>query len=583
MLAGVGTRQAAVAIAVAGALAMPSAAAADGPAAYQADPGHTGAAAGTTFAAPLGKRWVRRDLSPNLSFPVIAEGKAFLTAGSSVYALSVATGATVWSRALRANGVAYDAGRVFAINADGVMQALSAADGTVLWTSRLPGASSEFSPPTAFGGFVYASSESTVFGVRQADGIVVWSKNASTDVTSIPAVDQDKTYTSRGCATTAIQRTVGVQVWGYAGGCSSYAGAAAVRNGLVYAVGARDGVVLDALTGTLRDSFAATMLPAFAGDTGYFVNGREVYARSDSTGLVLWRNTGESDIAAPPIVAGAYVYAIASGDYTGPKLVAIARASGEKVWESDLHGRSSSNYRSWPGIAATGDALVVSYGSRVVGYASGADTPGIDEPEKPPPLSEPMSLTAAPTDIVFGKRVTLQGELGSGSGAPIEIQADPWPFDDWEPLATVETSYGSFSLRVKPDRNTRYRAVYRGTFPTSESPEVTVYSDYRVAWRVIARSRRSVLVRLSAAGPLDLGLRGSRIYVYHVRARARSATRVGAIKLRGSGTHVRGRASMRTPKLRRTDLFFICRRELVDDGFGQPEPRLALCGRRRVR
>jgi hypothetical protein len=40
---------------------------------------------------------------------------------------------------------------------------------------------------------------------------------------------------------------------------------------------------------------------------------------------------------------------------------------------------------------------------------------------------------------------------------------------------------------------------------------------------------------------------------------------------------------MRTPSLRRNDLFFLCRREKADDGFGEPEPRLATCGRRRVR
>ena len=45
-------------------------------------------------------------------------------------------------------------------------------------------------------------------------------------------------------------------------------------------------------------------------------------------------------------------------------------------------------------------------------------------------------------------------------------------------------------------------------------------------------------------------LRGA-IFVYHFRARARVANRIGVVRLRGKGTKVKGKAVMRTPVLKR--------------------------------
>jgi outer membrane protein assembly factor BamB len=265
-----------------GALALPVAAAADGPAAFQVDAAHTGAAPGTTFAPPLGKKWVRRDLGEGASFPVLAEGRVFLTAGTNLYALDLATGATVWTRALRARGVAYDDGRVFAVDATGTMQALSAANGSVAWTTRLPGASSSISPPTAYGDFVYASSSSTLFGVNQDTGLVVWSSGAQAGERSVPAVDADKTYTSGGCGdVSSFERRTGVDVWHYDGECGGFVGSTtAVFGGQVFG----SGVILDALTGLLRDTLPSTQAPAFAGNVAYVINGRELYARDNGRG-----------------------------------------------------------------------------------------------------------------------------------------------------------------------------------------------------------------------------------------------------------------------------------------------------------
>jgi outer membrane protein assembly factor BamB len=564
---------------------LPAAARADGPAAYQADPGHTGLAQGTSFAPPLGKRWVRRDLGPGASFPVIAEGKVFLTAGSAIYALDLHTGATAWSRSLAAIGTAYDDGRVFAVDRNGVMQALSAQTGEALWTSKLPGASSFVSPPTAYGDYVYASGSDVVFGVRQEDGIVVWSQGAATDENVIPAVDADKTYTTGACnETTALERMLGVEVWRYSGDCFGAGGATAVVHGdRVYTRESQPGVVLDSLTGFLLDSFAATASPAFADGAGYFVNEYELFARDEASGVVQWRYTSTERLVVPPLVAGGFVYTV---DDEG-KLLGFDRAGGQLVWESDLQvGFGSSGESRFPGIAAAGDALVVSANGRVIGYTPGPDTPGIDDIDKPPAGSGSIALTTSREAILFGQQAQLNGELNlssGGDGRSVVIEADRWPFGAYEPLATTEALDEDFEQVVKPDRNTMYRARYTGTNPAIESAPVTVFSEPRYRFRVIGRGPRRVLVKVTLSGPADAGLRSRRVYVYHYRQRARAATRIGSVRLRGKPTRASAQRRLRTPPLRRSDLFYVCRMERRDDGFGRPDKRLARCGRRRMR
>jgi hypothetical protein len=236
-------------------------------------------------------------------------------------------------------------------------------------------------------------------------------------------------------------------------------------------------------------------------------------------------------------------------------------------------------------MAAAGNSLVVSWDGRVTAYAPGADTPGVDDPDKPSGAGVTLTLTPSDKQTVFGRPVVLTGKmesLNSGLSGPVEIQADPWPYGSWDHLKTVHASYGDFTTRVRPDRNTRYRAVHTGTYPTLESAPREVFSDFAEHFTIRALSRRSVRVRISVAGPPDLRLAGRRIFVYHYRRGARTALRIGAPRLRrqGGGAHVK--AVLRTPSLRQSDLFFTCLRERRNDGFGKPNKALRRCGRRRL-
>jgi outer membrane protein assembly factor BamB len=561
-------------------------AAADPPAAYQVDPAHTGFAQSATLAPPLGKRWVRRDLGTGTSYPVIAEGKVFVAAAQTVYALDLATGATVWSRSLNSNGLAYDAGRVFAVDRSGVMQALAADTGALLWNAELPGSADPASPPVAYGEYVYASGSSTVFGVRQADGIVVFSQSAAASDSSIPAVDADKVYTTAGCAeTSALERKVGAEIWRYTGDCTGGGGATAVvSGGRVYTRDGRDGVVLESTLGMLTDSFAAWLPPAITGDSGYYVRDKELFARAEPGGTVRWRYPVEAGVVLPPLVVGTFVYAV-TGD---AKLVAIARSSGAKAWEGELRPGGyyySSSSGAWPGMAAGGGSLVVAWDGRVTAYSPGPDAPGVDDPDKPSGAGIALSIKLAPKRTAFGHPVLLTGTMRGSNGGlsgPVEIQADPWPYGSWEHLKTVHSDYGDFTTKVRPDRNTRYRAVHTGTNPALQSATREVFSDFFEHFTVRALSTQSVRIRIRVAGPPDLRLAGRRIYVYHFHRRAPFSRRIGVLRLRRHGSGARAAGRLHTPRLRRDDLFFTCIRERHDDGFGRWDTSLRRCGRRRL-
>ena len=116
--------------------------------AYQIDATHSGAQF-DSVTPPLTQRW-SRDLGGQISYPLIAGGRIFVTVtnpnttGTTLYALDETNGASLWgpidlggSRPW--SNAAYDAGRVFAVNHDGVLRAFDAASGALLWSKQLPG------------------------------------------------------------------------------------------------------------------------------------------------------------------------------------------------------------------------------------------------------------------------------------------------------------------------------------------------------------------------------------------------------------------------------------------------------------
>src|SRR4030081_302152 len=201
--------------------------------AYQLNLTHSGLLTSDTLAPPLTRAW-SVNLGARVSYPLIANGRVFVTAGDNsssvkLYALNLSTGATAWgpinlgSSRPWANAT-YENGRVFTVNWDGKMQAFDETNGSVIWTTQLPGQYAFSSAPTASNGIVYtgvAGSWGTVYAVRESDGSVLWTASVMNGDMSSPAVTNTGVYVFYACAQTYdFNPTSGALNWHPSPGCS---------------------------------------------------------------------------------------------------------------------------------------------------------------------------------------------------------------------------------------------------------------------------------------------------------------------------------------------------------------------------
>ncbi len=112
-----------------------------------------------------------------------------------------------------------------------------------------------------------------------------------------------------------------------------------------------------------------------------------------------------------------------------------------------------------------------------------------------------LTAALAPAELAYGSTFSVSGQASEGGvpvpGAPLTLEADPYPYGGWTPVAQGTTaSDGSYRIAAPaPRRNERVRVV-RALVPGSASPELSVTVDPRVA--LSARSLGPGRVRLSA-------------------------------------------------------------------------------------
>lgn len=324
--------------------------------AFQIDAAHDGRAkfAGK-FRPPLTLKW-SRDLGGDLSYPLIARGKVFVTVSDQVKggviltALNLKTGETVWHRAIAGSFTttpAYDDGRVFVQNYLGAMQAFAADDkGKQLWAHQLTGQSFYFQPPTARKGMVYVTGTGeggTLYAISGSNGNLVWGAlNSGADV-GTPAVAGDGVFTTHECVTKAFYNYNGHDKWWINGTCDDGGNnTTLVYNGRLYArdsetsyqiFDAAGGDVLGELAG---DSTAAAFWRDKNGkDFALSVLNGKLVSTDLSSGQTAWTFTaGDGSIACPPIAINGYV---AVGSEQG-NLYLLSAASGQQLWTAGLGG-----------------------------------------------------------------------------------------------------------------------------------------------------------------------------------------------------------------------------------------------------
>lgn len=376
--------------------------------AYQINAAHTGSQS-DTVAPPLVQRW-SRDLGRHISYPLIAEGKVFVTSGhefapgSKLYALDAATGATSWgpigiSGTRPWSGIAYDAGRVFAVNYDGLLRAFDAASGSLLWQTRLVPETEVWAfstPPTALNGLVYTAGSrfgGRVFGVSQLEGSIRWTATVVVGDASSPAVSADGVYVSYTCSQAYdFAPATGNLIWHHDSTCWGGGGKTPVLyGGRLYSrdVSHLGSVVLNASTGEEITGFVADQAPAFSGSTGFFKQNNSILqARDVPFGAVKWSFNGDGTLNSAPIVVNGYVYVASNSG----KLYALDASTGANVWTGNLgspfryHSEGFDVSAPLPGLGAGDGMIVVPASTLLVAYQSAPSTP------TPTPTPSPIQL-----------------------------------------------------------------------------------------------------------------------------------------------------------------------------------------------
>lgn len=315
--------------------------------AYQNDYAHSGFVTfGTTPTFPSSPTW-SVTLNGAVSYPLIAGGTVFVTTagigtgyGTQLYALNKLTGAILWGPVDLAgtyywSGLAYDHGKVFVVNFDGLLKSFDAATGAAGWSTQLP----EYwidSPPTAVNGIVYVGGASYggLYAVNESYGNVLWTARVNGGGDSSPTVSSDGVFVTYPCQAYKFDPLTGASLWHYSGPCSGGGGrTAAYANGLLYM---RDwsttlGLIFNAATGAQTGNFSqtsSTPIPAFSTQTEFLLNAGTLQGIDLTTRNVIWSFTGDGKLVTAPIVIDQVVI-IGSSSGT---VYAVDAATGRQLW-----------------------------------------------------------------------------------------------------------------------------------------------------------------------------------------------------------------------------------------------------------
>jgi outer membrane protein assembly factor BamB len=361
--------------------------------AYQIDAAHTGAQLKAKLRLPLARRWSRDLGSTGISYPLVANGRVFITVDTQLFALDARDGALAWGPLelggalsttsercsaartpciLKWSNATYERGRIYAVNREGTLYAIDALTGDVVWSIKLPGDYDVHSAPTVLNGHIYTSrSSSTLYAVRATDGQVLWSAMVENGWQSSPAVSSDTVYACYLCNNTyAIATLSGKQLWYHRGSCTGGGGGltAVLADGRLYTRGPDGNWILDAASGTVLDLYQAGPAPAVAGEIVFAVNDGVLNAWRAGDRRSLWR-FGDGSITSAPIVAGSIVIA---GNSAG-ELFALDMRNGTVISSIDLPypvPLSNEQVEDAPltGLAVAGDQLYVPAGSELFAY-----------------------------------------------------------------------------------------------------------------------------------------------------------------------------------------------------------------------
>ena len=313
--------------------------------AFQVDTNHSGAQLADATVPPLTLKWSRGISAA--SHPLIVNGHVYLAAGwlSDIVLATGSSGPTI-DLGSQATNIAYDAGKIFAINGTGLLRGIDPSTMATVWSRQLPGDPWFSSEPVARNGIVYTSGPAgasgaggTIYAVNEADGSIRWIAPVVNGVLSAPVVSDTGVYVSYGCGQVYdFDPGTGALIWHHDGSCQSDRGRApALYRGRLYVRDPLTGnLILDATTGRAVGSFSGATAPAFYGSLGIFLTGmngwRGLEAVDLDTGFVAWNFTPADGLVTPPIVDNGYVYVAG----VQGNVFAVDARTGQAAWSENV-------------------------------------------------------------------------------------------------------------------------------------------------------------------------------------------------------------------------------------------------------
>jgi outer membrane protein assembly factor BamB len=362
--------------------------------AWQNNAQHDGNDPSSPLLPPLTLKWLQ-DLTSlgvqSISYPLIAQGLVIVTTvdsnfGKSLVAFDEVTGQQLWSVNITGTygfaNAAYDSGKVFVVNFDGLMQAFDAATGGPLWSVQLPGQYAFTSPPTAVNGVVFvggAGSGGTLYATDENNGNVLWTASVENGDHSSPAVIPGSVFVSYACPQAySFDPSTGQLLWHYSGPCAGGGGKTPVVHlGKVYVRDSfftpTNGLILDANTGANVGSFASDRPPAFVDNLAVYLSSGTLTGVDIPSGQVLWSFAGDSGLVSAPVIVNQTIYI---GSSSG--LLYALDLQGNTIWTTQVGASIAApdeqNAFLTTGLGAGEGLLVVPAGGVLAVYAGTTST-----------------------------------------------------------------------------------------------------------------------------------------------------------------------------------------------------------------
>ena len=438
------------------------------------NPAHDQVQPGESLGAPLVRSWALT-LEGQLGNPIVVNGRVFVAArrprgepeGARIHAFDLATGQRIWGPVeLRGpaypTGLAYDGGRLFAQEDDGVLRAFTASTGAELWATDLSLLPSPYTapyqfnaPPTARNGIVYShgsGSGSELYAVDAATGAVRWTIHLNVGVGEAPAVDGSGVYLADDCEDVRVSLT-GVLVWRNEHGCNGGRSQRVQLIGDRMYVGQGSGPrrIFEKLTGAALGIAATDRPVAVTGRTVVAIEHGTVTARDVGSGRSAWRNALDGWPGDAPVVAGGYAFVANRDRYVS----AIDMRTGRTAWSALAYDNTDPAEQFGIQHIAPGQRrLTVVAGPQLTVFAP------------------PAASIRGPERVLFGTSVPLV--VHSAPGVTVSIYLKRSGVASYSLLSTLvtdETGRAETSFSIRGD--TSYYAVAGGVRSATGSTRVT--------------------------------------------------------------------------------------------------------------